>query len=65
MRLRFLGSLLGLLGATLALAPAPARALAPGDPAPDFLVTDVQGGPAIRMADYQGQVVLLAFFWVY
>jgi hypothetical protein len=65
MRLPILGLLLGLLGTTLAGPAAPARALEPGDPAPDFLVPDVQGGPAIHMSEYRGKVVLLAFFWVY
>lgn len=64
MRLSTLALLL-VMGVTAALAPSPARALTAGDPAPDFVATDVQGGPAIHMSAYRGKVVVLTFFWVY
>jgi len=65
MRFRHSVLIQGLLGAALLLVPQATAALTPGDAAPDFLVPDVQGGPAIHMSDYRGQVVLLVFFWVY
>lgn len=58
-------ALLLVMGAMTALVPVPARALTAGDPAPDFVVADVQGGPAIHMSAYRGKVVVLTFFWVY
>lgn len=38
-----------------------ARALAPGDAAPDFALTDFNGKP-LHLADYRGKLVLLNFW---
>lgn len=51
-----------LLMPLLLAVPVSAAALVPGDTAPDFLIEDVQGGPAIHLSEHQGQVVLLVFF---
>ena len=39
---------------------APAMAIAPGNPAPNFTLSDVRGN-SYTLSDYRGRVVLLAF----
>ena len=57
---RFVAALLGLV---VLLAPIPVTAVSLGDPAPDFLTEDLQGGSAITISSYSGKVILLTFFW--
>jgi hypothetical protein len=47
-----------LLAATLACASAVAAAVTPGQPAPDFTLTDIAGRPH-RLSDYRGKTVVL------
>lgn len=51
----------GALWALVLLLAGTARALGPGDTAPDFVLTDLDGKP-LHLADYRGRVVLLNFW---
>jgi hypothetical protein len=55
--------LIAVLIGLIALTPVTAGALAPGDPAPDFLVRDVITDAYFSLSDYQGKVVAMVFFW--
>ena len=54
-------SLLAVSLLLLAGACAAQRKLQPGDPAPDFTLSDA-AGQAHRLADYRGQTVVLYFY---
>lgn len=51
------------LGSVLLLAPISVAAVNVGDPAPDFITEDLQGGPPITLSSHSGKVILLVFFW--
>lgn len=53
----------GLLVSAAVLAPAPAAAIAPGEPAPDFIAKDVATDTFFTLSDYRGRAVCLVFFW--